>query len=294
VIAMTNDPRRAMRTASLSTAPGTQRSRLRDPGDGRKRTPARRKWLGASAAGALAVYAAVLRPRIQWLGTSDEERTATYPGDDLIPGGRRYGAMATTIAAPPECVWPWLVQMGCDRAGFYSFDRLDNGGRPSAERIHAQWQNLREGDRIASAPDASRWFDVALVVPERALVLRAPVSVPAARNFDPADGLPRAYSDSTWGFFLRPTGDGRTRLVVTGKARGRPHALVAGANWLFWDPAHWVMQLKQFAGLRRRAESVSNGAAAAPAREGAAASGARVSDQSAPDSAAVPARCDAG
>ena len=119
-----------------------------------------------------------------------------------------------------------------------------------------QWQNLREGDRIASAPDASRWFDVALLVPERALVLRASVTVPAARNFDPADGLPRAYSDSTWGFFLRPTVDGHTRLVVTGKARGKPHAPIAVANWLFWDPAHWVMQLKQFAGLRRRAESV--------------------------------------
>ena len=147
-----------------------------------------------------------------------------------------------------------------------------------------QWQNLREGDRIASDPDAGRWFDVALLVPERALVLRASLTVPAARNFDPADGLPRAYSDSTWGFFLRPTVDGHTRLVVTGKARGKPHAPIAVANWLLWDPAHWVMQLKQFRGLRRRAESVPNGPAATPATEGAG-----LSDGSALDSAAVPA-----
>jgi hypothetical protein len=245
--------------------------------------------LAVGAAGALAVYASVLRPRVQWLGTSHEERTATYPGDDLIPSGRRYGAMATTIAAPPEHVWPWLAQMGCDRAGFYSFDRLDNGGRASADRIHPEWQDLREGDRIASAPDASRWFDVALLVPERALVLRASLTVPAARNFDPAGGLPRAYSDSTWGFFLRPTVDGHTRLVVTGTARGKPHAPIAAANWLFWDPAHWVMQLKQFAGLRRRAESAPTDAAAAPAAEGAAASGPGLSDESAPDSEARPA-----
>ncbi len=245
---------------------------------------AARKWAAVGAAGAFALYTWVLRPRIQWLGTSDEERTATYPGDDLIPGGRRYGAMATTIAAPPERVWPWLVQMGCDRAGFYSFDRLDNGGRPSADRIHSQWQDLRQGDRIASVPDAGRWFDVALLVPERALVLRASLTVPAAHNFDPADRLPRAYSDSTWGFFLRPTVDGHTRLVVTGKARGKPHAPVAAANWLLWDPAHWVMQLKQFPELRRRAESAPDGPAATPATERAG-----LPDDSALDSATVPA-----
>lgn len=90
-------------------------------------------------------------------------------------------------------------------------------------------------------------------------------------------------------FFLRPTVDGHTRLVVTGKARGKPDALIAVANWLFWDPAHRTMQLEQFAGLRRRAESVHNGAAATPATEGAAARGAALSDESATDSEAVPA-----
>jgi proline iminopeptidase len=110
--------------------------------------------------------------------------------------------------------------MGCDRAGFYSFDRLDNGGRPSAGRIHARWQDLREGDRIASAPDARRWFDVALLVPEQALVLRASVTVPAARDFDPALRLPPAYSDSTWGFFLTPTAERHTRLVGPARHAG--------------------------------------------------------------------------
>ena len=81
-----------------------------------------------------------------------------------------------------------------------------------------------------------------------------------------------------------PTVDGHTRLVVTGKARGKPHAPIAVANWLLWDPAHWVMQLKQFGGLRCRAESVPNDAAATPVTEGAG-----LSDESAPDSAALPA-----
>ena len=87
-----------------------------------------------------------------------------------------------------------------------------------------------------------------------------------------AGGLPRAYSDSTWGFFLRATAEGHTRLVVTGKARGEPHGLIAVGNWLLWDPAHWVMQLKQFVGLRRRAESLPDDPAGALSTEEAAAS----------------------
>ena len=77
---------------------------------------------------------------------------STNPFAAAIPAGAEPPIvldMATTVAAPPQCVWPWLVQMGSDRAGFYSFDRLDNGGRPSSERLHPHWQNLRQGGRIA-------------------------------------------------------------------------------------------------------------------------------------------------
>ena len=67
-------------------------------------------------------------------------------------------------------------------------------------------------------------------------------------------GRARFWTDSTWGFHLRPTEDGATRLVVQGLGAGHPRALVALVNHLTWEPAHWIMQLKQFAGLRRRAE----------------------------------------
>ena len=160
--------------------------------------------------------------------------------------------MATTLPAPPAEVWPWLMQMGADKAGFYSFDRLDNGGRASADRLHPEWQGLHEGDRIVSVPDGSRWFDVALMRPQRDLVLRATLSVPDGRNLDPARPLPRAFSDSTWGLHLRPAAHGGTRLIVTGTARGRPPWLIRLGDRLLWEPAHAAMQLRQFAGLRRR------------------------------------------
>jgi hypothetical protein len=216
-----------------------------------RRTPG--GWLLLEAA--LGIYVLAIRPRIRRWGATPAELAARYPGEEVIPGARSGSTMATTIGAPPSAVWPWLVQMGCDRAGFYSIDRLDNGGRPSAEHINSDWQALAEGDRILAALDAGVWFDVAELVPERRLVLRSSLSLPRARPFDPAGPLPRAFSDSTWAFYLSPAGDGGTRLVVRGRARGRPAALTQLAEWLFWEPAHWVMQTRQFAGLHRRAEA---------------------------------------
>jgi hypothetical protein len=209
----------------------------------------------ALAAVGLAAYDRLVHARLMSWGATADELRASYPGDDLIPGARRHSTMAATIAAPAEGLWPWLAQMGADRAGFYSWDRLDNGGRASAERIHPEWQQLARGDRMISVADGSRWFEVALLVPERSLVPRAPMTLPAARMFDPAKVTPRAYSDSTWAFHLTPSGAASTRLVVTGIAAGRPAWLLGFANRLFWDPVHWLMQTRQFAGLARRAEA---------------------------------------
>ncbi|MDH6574679.1 hypothetical protein P3T29_000294 [Kitasatospora sp. MAP5-34] len=58
----------------------------------------------------------------------------------------------STLPEPPQEVWPWLVQMGCNRGGWYSWDRLDNGGRPSAGRIVREWQSLEEGQHLDSVP----------------------------------------------------------------------------------------------------------------------------------------------
>ena len=76
-----------------------------------------RKIAGAAAAAAV-VYAAWVHPRLMRWGATDEEAAGPYPGAELVPGGVRSGAMAVTIGAPPDQVWPWLVQMGPDRGGW--------------------------------------------------------------------------------------------------------------------------------------------------------------------------------
>lgn len=224
----------------------------------------------ASAAG-LAAYMGAVRPRMKNWGANPDEVSKPLPGDELVPGAHGGSTMAATIEAPPSRVWPWLVQMGCDRAGFYSWDRLDNGGRPSAENVHPEWQDLEQGGRITSTPDGKLWFDVATLERERALVLRASIDMRTSRSFDPTGRMPRAWIDGVWTFFLERRESG-TRLIVRSQGTGRPQGLTDLANWLFWEPAHWIMQTRQFANLKRRAEwtrptAASEAVAATPAAE---------------------------
>ncbi|GAA2740787.1 hypothetical protein [Kitasatospora cinereorecta] len=206
----------------------------------------------ASVAAVLVLHALVLRPRMLTWGATSEEAARSYPGDDLIAAAESGSTMATTLPAPPSELWPWLVQMGCDRGGWYSWDRLDNGGRPSADRIVAAWQSLAVGQRLASVPSGRAWFTVAVLVPERTLVLRDDTSVPSGRPFDPAGGrVPGAFVSSVWGFHLEPAGP-NTRLVVRTHGRSRPRELTGPIDLLFWEPAHFVMQTRQFHNLRAR------------------------------------------
>lgn len=207
----------------------------------------------SSLAIAYAAYAALVRPRLQVSGATAEEHAATYPGDELIANPDAPSTFAETLAAPPERIWPWLIQMGSDRAGFYSWDKLDNGGDPSAEEIHPEWQDLRAGGRIETVPGRS-WFDVEELDPERTLVLRASVDLSTARSFDPLGTKPRAYMDGVWSFHLRPVDANHTRLIVRSLGTSAPSLLNRLADWTFFPLMHWVMQVKQIAELKRRVE----------------------------------------
>lgn len=217
-----------------------------------------RGWLGkprllglAAACAAPALYALWVRPLLITWGATRDETTGAYLGDELIPDANHSSTMATTLPAPPERVWPWLVQMGGDRAGWYSWDRLDHGGEPSADHIMPQWQNLAEGQRVNSLPSGQHWMTVAVLEPNRTLVLRSHYKLPSFRTFDPRSApLPRAHVDAIWGFHLRPAPGGRTRLVVRKLARG-PRVFTWPFD-LLNEPQHFIMQTRQFHNLRAR------------------------------------------
>ena len=106
-----------------------------------------RFWVAVAAVKATG-YVLVCRPRqLRW-GATDEEVSDTLPGDELIPGRRWQATRAVTVEADPAHVWPWLPQMGAGRAGWYSDDRIDDGGVPSAREIRPELQGTRVGDRM--------------------------------------------------------------------------------------------------------------------------------------------------
>ena len=207
--------------------------------------------VGAAGVGALAFA----RKRFRNLGATRAERRAYLLGDEIVAGAKSPSTMAITIDAPPSAVWPWLVQMGCDRGGFYSWDPLDNGGRPSAAEIHPEWQALEVGDRVLCTPDGRYWFQVERLEAEHVLVLRSSIDFRKQRPFDPVGPRPKFFADGVWAFVLEELPHGKTRLVVRSSGAVRPRLLLGVGNMVFMDPAHVVMQVQQLRNLKRRAES---------------------------------------
>jgi hypothetical protein len=175
--------------------------------------------------------------------TSDEARQHC-PGDELIPQPLGTLTHAITIRRRPADVWPWIVQMGAgSRAGWYSYDFLDNGRRPSATEIRPDLQRLTAGMVFQALPDVKDGFVLLAFVTERYLVLgwRGP------------GGTVRV----TWTFILREIDQQSTRLIVRARAAAgyRFHGLPWWLSRHLVRVVHFAMQRKQLLGIARRAES---------------------------------------
>jgi len=213
----------------------------------------------AGVATAEVVYAAWVRPRLMRWGATDEEVAEPYPGAELVPDGQRAATMAVTIDAPPDQVWPWLVQMGWDRGGWYSWDRLDNAGRPSARDVHPEWQDLALGDYIKAWQPGTgprdAW-EVAALEPNRFLGLRGLTDL-HGRNLDPTQPRPSAYLEGLWGFLLNELPGERTRLVIGGYQALRPRWLERFVIYWIYIPVVWVMQARTLSVLKQNIEQAA-------------------------------------
>lgn len=208
----------------------------------------RRAVAGAVVAWAFLAWLAVvivLRPWHTSWGTSAEQRAMTLPGDDLVPEAHYRMDHAVTVHAPADSVWPWVVQIGQDRGGFYSYDgleRLIGDDVRNADRIHPEWQERRVGDLVrATQPGylggrlgSDLGWRITHLEPGRALVLE------------------------NWGaFVVIPVDEHTSRLHVRLRGPGTPSLLgvvLGPANLLVFEPAHFIMERRMLLGIRDRAE----------------------------------------
>ncbi len=197
-------------------------------------------WLGTATAIASAVILAYLRffrPwQLSWGATADE-LGRTLPGDEVVPDPTFNATRAITIAATPEKIWPWLLQVGVKRAGWYSYDLLDNLGRPSAHEIIPELQQVAVGDVVPLSPDGLQGIHV--------LALDLPRSL-----------MWGTLPDTTWLWFLEPMGDGTTRLITRIRSHYRWLSPSIAFSLLVEFADVWMIR-KMLLNLRGRAEALA-------------------------------------
>lgn len=164
------------------------------------------------------------------------------PGDDLLPRAQYRPTRAVTVNAPPSAVWPWLVQVGVGRAGFYADDLLDNLGRPSAREIRPELQHLEVGQWVSMSPtpsESTAW---------------------KVAGFGENEWLLWRKPDSTWSWRLSDLGHGRTRLVT------RVRVVYDWSRPAYATLAVVLMELGDFAMMRRMLLAIRQRAEATTSR----------------------------
>jgi len=172
-------------------------------------------------------------------GSTEEERRAAMPGDELVAHPTFVATRGVTVATPPAAVWPWLVQMGYRRAGWYSYDRFDNEGHV-VRRIIPELQHLEVGDVMLTDPTGG--FRVEAIDPGKSIVLLI--------HRDGDDG----GLDISAAMTLSPLSGEQTRLVLRLRAEFRGwRERLWGA--LLFDAGDFVMMRRMLLGIRERAEA---------------------------------------
>jgi hypothetical protein len=206
----------------------------------------------------------VIRPWHRRWGATDDEVHRSLPGDDLVPRPGMESTHAIAIRASAAEIWPWLVQIGYRRAGWYSYDFIHSimgvagsvdDDRRSANRIIPELQNLEVGDVVQIAPDMG--YEVVAIEPERALVLNMRIDAKTGQPFAATDPMPDEYLISSWVWFLDEMDGRTTRLIVRTRSdqnQGFPISLLYS---VFIEPGGFIMERKTLLGIKQRAEAAA-------------------------------------
>lgn len=185
---------------------------------------------------------------------NETESEKSLSGDELVENPQYQMTNAVTIQAPPEYVWQWLVQMGAERAGWYSYDHLDNDGVPSADSILPEYQNLEVGDVVKALPNTEGGFEVAQLEEPSQLVYTTFTPVKFNQSDEESKSSEEYYWRTTWAFVLEPTDDHMTRLLVRARVGYQLPNWIEPIVAMLAYPIHFIMQQRQLANIRQRAE----------------------------------------
>jgi hypothetical protein len=213
-----------------------------------------------SGVAASIAYLQVIRPWMLSWGVQQEDLLLSYQGEGVIPNPKIDSMHAITIDAPPSRVWPWLVQLGQGKGGFYSYDFLENMSGldiHTANQIVPEWQELKVGDRVMLGKGIG--IPVVVFEPEQAVVLHGDTrtDTPATEG---QEGVipslrPGGYLATTWGLYLNETEDSRTRLVSRLLIDWNPSTLNTIFYRVFLEPISFLMERKMLLGIKERAEN---------------------------------------
>ena len=195
--------------------------------------------------GILAVIVIIaLMPWMDSWGATEDEIAASFSGDELVPSPRIGYTRALSINAAPEDIYPWIVQLGAEKGGMYSYEWFETNllrcELINADRIHEEWQDLKVGDPMKMCPGTSGPppYEIAIIEPNRAIVM-------GHKDND-------AWVE-VWQFSIVPQEDGTTRLVIRSRS--------SAEGW-FWDlirPGEFIMMRGMMFGIKERAEWMTQG-----------------------------------
>ena len=189
-------------------------------------------------------YILFLRSFLMHWGSTNKEISKYYVGDSILLRPDFENTLAVTIDKPPSAIWPWVAQMGLNKAGFYSFTWLENifgCALHNADRIHPEWQNPQPGDDEPVCASAEKnnmpGWTIAIVIPNKALVYKS-------------------STDSSWmmGFYIDSFSQNKSRLITRMRyiIPKQFWSYITDKAWMEW--AHCIMQKGSITGIKKRAK----------------------------------------
>lgn len=209
--------------------------------------------LAAAVAAMTTVYFLVVWPWLSRWGAEEEEVETPLPGDDLLPEANLQTTKAIAIQASPEQVWPWLLQLGVDRGGMYSYEFIENLmglGVENADQLRPEWQNLKAGDFIRFTPQ-----EFALNPGPGLYVEGLEANRAMFGCFGLENARPEKCQGGTWQFVLEPQEDSTTRLLL--RNRTEAGSTLARAGLKIGHLFQFIMERKMLLVIKDRAESAS-------------------------------------